>query len=264
MDPTLERLCARVVAAHDENGVAAAVLDETSDLADVAGYFALSEPGAPPVAGPWLPLHIKGAPAGFAEHYERDGRAGDPLLASVAASHCPASLDLNRFRCTTHPPASEAARRFRDHVEHYPELQHYLLSPIVVDGELARTLHFARLEDRPFDSTDLGFATAASMHVSSRLSALVQRRAVPATWRGILTPRNLEVAEVVALGMTNAEAGEVLGVSSNAVKKHLGQMFTKLGVASRAELVRALLFGPAEWMSGLDPAKAPGARGRDV
>lgn len=249
MDPAFQRFCARVAIARDERAVAGLVLDEAARLADCVGYHALSTASSRPTLDSRVAIHVKGAPSGFVERYELHGRAGDPLLARVAATHSPACLDLSRVRATRRPPANEAERGYRRLIQEYPEIRHYLLSPLIVSGKLAGTLSFVRLEDRAFGSKDLRVAATMSLHVSSRLSALGRLQVLQARWERILTPRQSEVAQMVTRGFTNAEAGHALGVSANAVKKHLAQMFVKLDVGSRAELVRVLLLGPPEWMT---------------
>lgn len=52
-----------------------------------------------------------------------------------------------------------------------------------------------------------------------------------------LSPREREVVEAVAKGLSNAEIGEAFGVSSNSIKMHLKHIFEKLDVVDRAEAV---------------------------
>lgn len=53
-----------------------------------------------------------------------------------------------------------------------------------------------------------------------------------------LTPRELEVLQLVSLGMTNKEIGRRLGISEHTAKFHLSSICGKLGAASRTEAVR--------------------------
>lgn len=53
----------------------------------------------------------------------------------------------------------------------------------------------------------------------------------------VLTNREREVVELLAQGMANKAIAAQLHVSKRTVDAHLGHLFTKLGVASRAELV---------------------------
>jgi two-component system sensor histidine kinase UhpB len=61
-----------------------------------------------------------------------------------------------------------------------------------------------------------------------------------ATEREELSPREHEVAELLALGHTNAEVGAILRISVRTVEHHRSRVFRKLGVRSRAGLVQAL------------------------
>jgi DNA-binding NarL/FixJ family response regulator len=52
-----------------------------------------------------------------------------------------------------------------------------------------------------------------------------------------LSPREREVFELVAAGLSNAAIAERLCLTEHTVKSHLGSMFTKLGVHSRSEAI---------------------------
>ena len=53
-----------------------------------------------------------------------------------------------------------------------------------------------------------------------------------------LTARELQVLELVAEGQSNREVAERLAISHHTVKFHLAAIYGKLGVTTRAELVR--------------------------
>jgi DNA-binding CsgD family transcriptional regulator len=55
-----------------------------------------------------------------------------------------------------------------------------------------------------------------------------------------LTDTERTVAELVARGMTNKQAGRVMFLSRHTVDYHLRRVFKKLGVNSRVELARAI------------------------
>lgn len=57
----------------------------------------------------------------------------------------------------------------------------------------------------------------------------------PETGLAVLTPRELEVLEMISLGLTNAEAAQRLSVSVHAIKFHLAAIYSRLGVANRTE-----------------------------
>ena len=58
----------------------------------------------------------------------------------------------------------------------------------------------------------------------------------PSTGWGALTPTELEVVALAAQGLTNAEIGSRLFMSSGTAKIHLSHIYTKLGVVNRAAL----------------------------
>lgn len=51
-----------------------------------------------------------------------------------------------------------------------------------------------------------------------------------------LTPREREILEVACTGLTNKQIAEKLVISDATVRHHLGAIFSKLGVSTRAEL----------------------------
>jgi DNA-binding CsgD family transcriptional regulator len=56
-----------------------------------------------------------------------------------------------------------------------------------------------------------------------------------------LSPRELEIARLVAKGYANKSIASVLDISSWTVSSHLRRIFSKLGVTSRAAMVAQLL-----------------------
>jgi DNA-binding CsgD family transcriptional regulator len=57
----------------------------------------------------------------------------------------------------------------------------------------------------------------------------------------LLTARETEVLRAAAVGRTNVQVAEDLGISVHAVKFHLASVFRKLGVSNRTEAAFALL-----------------------
>jgi DNA-binding NarL/FixJ family response regulator len=56
-----------------------------------------------------------------------------------------------------------------------------------------------------------------------------------------LTPRELEVLDVISAGLTNAQAAQRMHLSVHAIKFHLAAIYRRLGVANRTEAVVAYL-----------------------
>jgi len=62
----------------------------------------------------------------------------------------------------------------------------------------------------------------------------------------LLSKREIEVLELVAKGMHNKEIAESLVVTTSTVKHHLGQIFQKMQVNSRSELLAKALCSVAD------------------
>ena len=52
-----------------------------------------------------------------------------------------------------------------------------------------------------------------------------------------MTPRELEVLQLIAAGNSNRSIADVLVITLSAVKKHTGNIFGKLNVSSRTQAV---------------------------
>lgn len=121
---------------------------------------------------------------------------------------------------------------------------HVMVGPIVDNGSLIGGLALTR--DRysnPFNEGNLTDLSALCLHISTRLAKIKsQQIKFSSTSISLITPRERQIAELVAQGLTNAEIGQNLWITENSVKQALKRMFRKLQVSSRTEAV-ALLFG---------------------
>jgi DNA-binding NarL/FixJ family response regulator len=75
------------------------------------------------------------------------------------------------------------------------------------------------------------------------IRALFQLKPANEENRQPLTSRELQVAQLAADGLSNSEIAHRLFISTNTVKTHLAQVFSKLNVRDRVDLVRF-------WQSG--------------
>jgi DNA-binding NarL/FixJ family response regulator len=82
------------------------------------------------------------------------------------------------------------------------------------------------------DAARHAFAALGAAPDVRRLEGL-SKPAAPAD-RGSLTLREVEVLRLVATGRTNRAIAERLGISQKTVARHLSNIFTKLGLSTRA------------------------------
>ncbi|MGG6239969.1 helix-turn-helix transcriptional regulator [Nodosilinea sp. AN01ver1] len=117
---------------------------------------------------------------------------------------------------------------------------HVMAGPIVSEGQLVGGIAFTRhRDDGAFNADNLADLGALCLHLSTKLAAL---RAKPESGldHSRLTPREAEIVELVAQGLTNKEIGAALWITENSVKQALKRIFRKLNVSSRAEMVAKL------------------------
>ena len=82
-----------------------------------------------------------------------------------------------------------------------------------------------------------GFADRARRELQAT-GETVRKRSVRA--RGELTAQEMQIARLARNGLSNPEIGARLFISARTVKYHLGKVFTKLDISSRAQLDRVL------------------------
>lgn len=74
----------------------------------------------------------------------------------------------------------------------------------------------------------------------------------------LLTPRQLEVLELLSKGLTNAEIAGVLGIAPATAKNHVAAVLETLDVTNRTEAAGLLREREREAASGPDPEAVPG------
>ncbi|MBD1943289.1 LuxR family transcriptional regulator [Coleofasciculus sp. FACHB-712] len=136
-----------------------------------------------------------------------------------------------------------------------PDHWHVMAGPIINQGQIVGVVGCTREKIMPaFDSENLVDLGAICLHLSSWVATVDSQSLFAGKSQhqpfnsGFLqngkaerlTPRELQIAELVALGQTNAEIGNQLWITENSVKQALKRMFRKLEVSSRAEMVAQL------------------------
>ena len=71
---------------------------------------------------------------------------------------------------------------------------------------------------------------------ADRARPRVSKVVVEATARSPLSPRELEVARLVAQGLTNKQIGEALYISERTAENHVRHILVKLGFGSRSQI----------------------------
>lgn len=81
------------------------------------------------------------------------------------------------------------------------------------------------------------------IQLGAHVTLVLSRRRPPTTGdvEATLTPRQLEVARLVAVGARNAEVARTLEITARAVASHLERIYRALGIGSRTELTRWLV-----------------------
>jgi len=153
-----------------------------------------------------------------------------------------------------------------------PRCRGLLSAGAAADRHFAEALSLHSQSGRPFDRarTELLYGEAlrrtrrrsdARVHLRAALTAFEQLGATPWADRALaelrvsgetarrrdpstldqLTPQELQIVRFVGEGATNREVAAQLFLSPRTIDYHLRQIFTKLGISSRAELIRLRL-----------------------
>ena len=167
---------------------------------------------------------------GLAQALQRaDAPAFAPLLLSPEdLRHLP-PLDV----LVLVPADAQAAKRLGESVP--PEL------PLLWVGEAADLLRSGPTGRIAAEAGDgmlaaAAHALASGLHVHDGSARPPVRTAVEPMEP--LTPRELEVLELMAKGLANREIALALGISSHTAKFHVAQILEKAGAATRTEAVR--------------------------
>lgn len=162
----------------------------------------------------------------------------NPVARYIAERHTPVHEGL-----VTTPKAWKLICPRADH-------WHVMAGPIIDRGQLVGAVGCTREKSMSaFDTQDLADLSAVCLHLSTwtasvRLARSPMTPQQPPLSTSRLTARELEIANLVALGRTNAEIGHELWITENSVKQASKRMFRKLRVSSRTEMVAQISTPP--------------------
>jgi DNA-binding CsgD family transcriptional regulator len=116
-------------------------------------------------------------------------------------------------------------------------VEHEVMVSLSAPAGRSRRLVFFRGPGRDFDDRERLLLSLLRPHLDE-LCREFERRRLPAS---PLTPRQAELLALVARGHSNTEIARILSLSAGTVRKHLENIFERLGVSSRTAAVAAVL-----------------------
>jgi DNA-binding CsgD family transcriptional regulator len=175
----------------------------------------------------------------FAQIYLIDINIQKALKIALSPQHNP----VTRYLLERHAPVHEALvvepktwKLICPRTDHW----HVMAGPIVSNGQLVGVVGLTREQGMPaFDSQNLTDLSALCLHISTWV-AMAQSQHPLLLQIERLTPREMQIASLVAQGKTNAKISAELWITENSVKQALKRMFRKLEVSSRAQMVAKL------------------------
>lgn len=154
------------------------------------------------------------------------GQAPDVVVMDLELGGGPSGIDTTRQLAASHPGIPVLV------------VTTYSSAADVQAALQAGAVGYLLKDASPADLRDAVTKSAVGMSV---LPAEVARRALGGS-RGLavpLSPREIEILELLATGRTNQQLAAELFISQATVKTHLNHIFGKLGVATRTEAVAA-------------------------
>jgi two-component system, NarL family, response regulator len=140
-------------------------------------------------------------------------------------------------------PGVGGVEAIRAIIAEFPEAKILALSTYEGDGDIRRALDAGAygylLKDMLL--TDVLGAIRAVQRGERVIPLEVAARLAHYPERNRLTPRELEVLQLIARGMSNKQAADAIGRTEETVKIHLKNIYAKLGVTDRTEAVTLAL-----------------------
>lgn len=183
-----------------------------------------------------IDFDFRGLPSSILEHYEEIGYRYDPLMSFTIQSHVP----VHEAAILT--PKNWQSSLIYQHVFSRYDIEHLAIAPLLGDGRLIGKIYFTRSQNTPpFTQDNLIQLSALSTHLSVCLAKVTgQQKIIESPLVECLTPREQQIANLIAEGLKTAELSRELGITQNSVKQAIKRMFAKLQVSTRAEMIAKL------------------------
>jgi DNA-binding CsgD family transcriptional regulator/GAF domain-containing protein len=174
-----------------------------------------------------------GLPDSFRDHYQDIGRNADRVSQQMIQHQIPVhTLSVQSLQDWHQSNLYQSVFRIY-------KIEHGMVAPLIGSGRLIGGIYFMRGKEFPaFYDDDLIQLSSLCQHLSVRLATF--RRLIDPSLENCLTPREVDVADLVAQGFSNREIALKLHISRDAVKQILKRMFRKLDVSARTEMVAKL------------------------
>jgi DNA-binding CsgD family transcriptional regulator len=182
-----------------------------------------------------IEVHQVGAPEEFASRYIAFTTiSADPIHSSLATRHGVVRTNdlFDDAAWCRHP-------FFRDLVAPFG-LEAYMAGELVDACAPRGAIGVVRPYGcNAFSVDDVQRLHTICLHASVAFTRLTQRKRMLAP-TDTLSPRQQQLVQLVANGLTNDQIGQACGITKHAVKKALERLFVRMNVSSRAELVATL------------------------
>jgi len=182
-----------------------------------------------------LEVHQAGAPDAFVSQYIAfTAVSADPIHSLLATRHgVIRSNDLfDDAEWRRHPFFRDLGAPFG--------LEAYMAGELVDASSLRGAIGVVRpYGSAAFTLDDALRLHTVCLHASVALTRLTQD-ARASSLADMLSPRQQQLVQLVANGLTNEQIGRACGITTHAVKKGLERLFARMNVSSRAELIATL------------------------
>ncbi len=183
-----------------------------------------------------IDCEFHGLPSSILQHYQEVGYRYDPLMCFAIQYHAPVHEEVILT------PKNWQHSIIYQHVFSRYDIEHIAIAPLIGDGRLLGKIYFTRSKNTPpFTQENLTQLSALSTHLSVCLAKVkLQQKVRESPFVNCLTPREQQIANLIAEGLKTVELSAELGITQNSVKQALKRMFAKLNVSTRAEMIAKL------------------------